>query len=92
MANGQQVHAAFVGRKDDQEFFGETAKLLKILMRVNRSVKPIFAGDRAVDLVRMPWEGEGAAILGELAQHIAVTARAARKRWNPNAKRWEAVV
>jgi hypothetical protein len=89
-------HVAVVTRGDDQEFFGETRKLLEVLMRLNRSARPVFEEGRAdgvaIDIVRMPWDGEGAAVLGEIGDLIARTARAARKRWNPSAHRWEPIV
>lgn len=79
----------------DQEFFGETRPLLSLLKRLNKAARPVFdersSGGTAVDIAPMPWEGEGAKILGELGQLVAVTARAARKRWNPSAQRWETI-
>lgn len=79
----------------DQEYFGETKPLLSLLKRLNKAARPVFdersSGGPAIDMAPLPWEGEGAKILGELGQLVATTARAARKRWNSSAARWEPI-
>lgn len=89
------AHAAVAGRTaDQQECFSETKPLLKLLMKLNKIARPIFdeSGTVAIDMARMPWEGEGAQLLGEIGELVARTARTARKRWNPSQKRWEQIV
>lgn len=92
-------HVAIAAHIDDKPFFTETKALFQLLMRLNKAVRPVFEEQRrdgtvagaAIDLVRMPWDGEGAAILGEIGELVARHARAHRRRWNPNAKRWEPI-
>lgn len=75
---------------NDPGFFCDTEQLLELLRRLNGAVKPVFRGEQAVDLIRMPWDGDAAGVLGEVGELVAVAARRAGRRWNSKGKKWEA--